>query len=149
MRYGKSYGLLYTVLALAMETETDEEVNNYAIDENINHNENIFQDKSINHNESINHDENIFQDESIIQDENTIQDEYVQVTNPKVIATKGQPSGRQKSVLELEDRRPLKTIEENYNQQNNKEISKNTYTCSNYHIKGHNIRSYNLLKCTK
>ncbi|KAF0445506.1 hypothetical protein F8M41_003151 [Gigaspora margarita] len=144
MRYGKSYGLLHTVLALAMETETDEEVNNWCYqfiqqkkeiqklvsttsESNINtisNRNNDDQENAIDE-ENINHDKNIFQDESIIQDENTIQDEYVvQVTNPKVIATKGRPSGRQKSVLELEDRRPLKTIKENYNQQNNKKISK-------------------------
>ncbi|CAG8596354.1 28174_t:CDS:2 [Dentiscutata erythropus] len=142
MCYGKSYGLLHTVLTLAMETETNEEVNNWCYqfiqqkreiqklvsttsepnistisDQHNNSNqENAIDEESVIQDENTIQIENTSQDENIIQVENTNQDEYIiQVTNPKVTASKGRPSGRQKSVLELEDRRPLKAIEENYN----------------------------------
>ncbi|RIB25572.1 hypothetical protein C2G38_2165558 [Gigaspora rosea] len=57
------------------------------------------------------------------------------------------PSKRQKSAMELNDKQPLSTINENLNQSNYEQLNleespKQSYSCSNCHIKGHNIRSY-------
>jgi hypothetical protein len=64
------------------------------------------------------------------------------------------PSKRQKSAMELNDKQPLSTINENLNQSNYEQLNlekspKQSYSCSNCHIKGHNIRSCNLLRQDK
>ncbi|KAF0548826.1 hypothetical protein F8M41_025679 [Gigaspora margarita] len=111
MHYNKSYRLLYTVVVLKIQTENDEKVNNWCYKlfskkreiqklVSTTSESNINTISSQNNNDQENAiDKNINLDKNIFQDENG----YVQVTNPKVIATKGQPSRRQKTVLELED----------------------------------------------
>jgi hypothetical protein len=94
---------------------------------------------------------NLENDQKNADQENAIQvtnQQTVQVTNPKSTWVKGRPSRRQKSILELESKRPLRTINENSNQLNYEESSKHVYTCSNCHAKGHNIRSCNLPRCS-
>ncbi|RIB17228.1 hypothetical protein C2G38_2187936 [Gigaspora rosea] len=49
--------------------------------------------------------------------------------------------------MELNDKQPLSTINENLNQSNYEQLNleespKQSYSCSNCHIKGHNICSY-------
>ncbi|CAG8815120.1 1497_t:CDS:1, partial [Dentiscutata erythropus] len=70
-------------------------------------------------------------------DQENNQENTIQVTNSNVIQTKGQPSLRQKSALELKSKRPLQTINENSNQEGS---SKHRYTCSNCHA---HINCYN------
>ncbi|RIB20061.1 hypothetical protein C2G38_2180224 [Gigaspora rosea] len=57
------------------------------------------------------------------------------------------PSKKQKSAMELNDKQPLNTINENLNQSNYEQLNleespKQSYSCSNCHIKGHKIHSY-------
>ena len=158
IRYGKSYGLLQTVLTLAMETETNKEVNDWCY-QFIQQKKKILESLSTTYKSSIdemsnqNDQENVNleNDQKNADQENAIQvtnQQTVQVTNPKSTRVKGRPSRRQKSILELESKRPLRTINENSNQLNYEESSKHVYTCSNCHAKGHNIRSCNLPRCS-
>ncbi|CAG8483581.1 21931_t:CDS:2 [Gigaspora margarita] len=82
------------------------------------------------------------------------QENAIQVTNLIAITPRGRPSKRQKSAMELNDKQPLSTINENLNQSNYEQLNleenpKQSYTCSNCHIKGHNICSCNLLRQDK
>ncbi|CAG8811096.1 18921_t:CDS:2, partial [Racocetra persica] len=104
IRYGKSYGLLQTVLTLAMETETEEEVNKWCYQfiqqkkKLINTIASNLNDTALNQEQ-----ENDICSTPAQEQENSIhsvpvqeQENNIQVTNPKIISVKGRPSKRQK-----------------------------------------------------
>ncbi|CAG8623004.1 6226_t:CDS:2, partial [Scutellospora calospora] len=81
IHYGKSYGLLQTALKLAIDTGTNEELNQWYYQ--------FIQQKK-----------ELQKANSKVSEDYNSQENAVQVTNLKVISTKGHPSKRQKSALE-------------------------------------------------
>ncbi|CAG8494344.1 5357_t:CDS:2 [Gigaspora rosea] len=131
IKYGKSYGLLQTALTLAMETETNKELDQLCYQ--------FIQQKK-----------ELKKEISKASEDYNDQENAIQVTNPIAITPRGRPSKRQKSAMELNDKQPLSTINENLNQSNYEQLNleenlKQSYICLNCHIKGHNIRSCNLI----
>ncbi|CAG8491573.1 12149_t:CDS:2 [Cetraspora pellucida] len=108
--YSKSYRLLQTVLILVMEAETEEEklINTIAL----NLNDTVLNQKQ----------ENNICSTPAQEQENSIcsmlvkeQENNIQVINSKIISVKGQPSKKQKNVLEQKAKKLLSAINENLN----------------------------------
>ncbi|CAG8709704.1 17334_t:CDS:1, partial [Dentiscutata heterogama] len=102
--YGKSYGLLQTALTLAMETETSAELDQLCY-------------------QFINQKKELQKANSKTSDNYNNQENTIQITNPIVITPRGCPSKRQKSILELNDKQPLSTINESLNQSNHEQLN--------------------------